>query len=738
MTVEPDDPFVEVRRALATTAAARTGADGLIVGLTDGPTVRYRMGVGLFEGEDFDASLLVPAARPLLEGRSMEGDGTEAVSPQVREMIDRLGITSVLSAPVQAATRTCGVIIAVRAGSAPFGPQERSALEELARFVGQAIEAAWALRTAYGWLTIDDAPIGMAVSSVDGTFIEVNQSFAACLGWLPEQLIGRTFQSISHSDDVELNLLLHQAIADGTPRFRMEHEYCRPDGAVVWADLSFTIVRDAQGRAQQVISQIVDITDWRNAEHELAHRAKTDRLTGLPNRRRFTDIVAGALLAAERKGTTIAVLFLDLDRFSVVNESIGHEGGDDVLREVAQRLRLAARKGETVGRFAADAFAILCEDVGHPAEARHVGTRLLAALHHPVLVGGREVRAAASVGVALGGVTRPSSAAALLREADAACSLAKARGGGTVAIFDEKLRNRADTRLDVEAALHHAVRRHELRLFYQPEVNLRTGRLVGFEALLRWEHPTLGLLAPEDLGFLAVAEESGLVVEIGHWVLLAAAEQMGSWRRRWPELQPISMGVNVAARQLADPRLVEHVARARQAVGPGAPLCLEVTETDVLASSSEAMLTLERLRREGVKVALDDLGTGYASLAYVADFEADVLKVDRSFTAALADRAAAAVVAALVSLAQNLKQDVVAEGVETVEQAGLLLAMGCEVAQGFLCGKPASADELEPLLATAAAGLPVFHLQGPQVGLLPQQAQVHEQGIPAQRGQPLP
>jgi diguanylate cyclase (GGDEF)-like protein/PAS domain S-box-containing protein len=731
VTVDRDGPLPEVLRALAAEAAGRLGADGLTVGLTEGPIVHYRTGVGVFEGEDFDASFLVPAARPLLEGRTMEGDGTEEVSPVVREMIERLGIRAVLSSPIQAHDRTCGVIIAVRSRTVPFSQDERSALEELARFVGKAIEAAWALRTPYGWLTIDDAPIGMAVSSVDGTFIEVNQSFAACLGWRREQLIGRTFQSISRSDDVELSLLLHQAIADGTPRFRMEHEYVRPDGAVVWADLSFTIVRDENGRAQQVISQIVDITDWRNAEHELAHRAKTDRLTGLPNRRRFTDNVASAIVAAERSDGTVAVLFLDLDRFSVVNESIGHEGGDDMLREVGRRLRLAARRGETVARFAADAFAILCENVDGPAEARRVATRLLAALHHPVVVGGREVRAAASVGVALGGAARPSSAAALLREADAACSLAKARGGGTVAIFDETLRDRAATRLDVEAALHHAVRRDELRLFYQPEVNLRTGCLVGFEALLRWEHPALGLLAPE--GFLAVAEESGLVVEIGHWVLLAAAEQMGAWRRRWPELQSISMGVNVAARQLSDPRLPEHVSRARQAAGPGAPLCLEVTESELLASTSDAMLTLARLRREGVKVALDDLGTGYASLAYVAGLEADVLKVDRSFTAGLADRAPAAVVAALVSLAQNLRQEVVAEGVETPEQAGMLLAMGCEVAQGFLCGKPASAEELEPLLATAAAGLPVFLVQDPPE----EQAQEQQQGICLQRGQPL-
>lgn len=696
---------------MATRAASLTDADGVTIGLTDGPTVRFRLGIGVFDGHDFDASLLVPAARPLLEGRSLLGDGTEAVSPAVRAWIERLGIRSVLSAPILAGTRTCGVITAVRCGDVPFGPAQLEAFTDLANFAGNAVEAAWALRTAYGWLTLDSAPIGMAVSAVDGTFIEVNRSFAACLGFEPHDLVGRTFQSISHPDDVELSQrLLDRAIDDGSTAFRMEERYCRPDKSVVWADLSVTIVRDSTGQAQQLISQVVDVTDRVEAELLLVHRASHDRLTGLLNRRRFSDIVTAAIDAARTGGTTLAVLFLDLDRFKLVNESLGHDGGDSVLGEVARRLRRAALSGETVGRFGADEFVILCEDVDGQAGARRVASRLLAALRQPVTVDGREVRTAASVGVSVGGAVRPGAASALLREADAACSLAKARGGGTVAMFDESLRDRAEERLDVEAALHHAVGRAELRLFYQPEVDLRTGCLVGMEALLRWEHPVHGLLAPE--GFLAVAEESGLVVEIGHWVLLAAAEQMGAWRRRWPGLASVSMGVNVAARQLSDPRLPELVARAREVAGPGAPLCLEVTETELLASTADATVVLARLRREGARVALDDLGTGYASLAYVAGLEADVLKVDRSFTSGLGvHRAQSAVVAALVSLGHSLGQEMVAEGVETVEQARLLLDLGCNVAQGYLCGKPASADDLVPLLEQAAAGAPIFRLK---------------------------
>jgi len=710
VTAAPGDASDDVVRAIAAHAVALTGADGVIVGLSDGPTVRFRLGVGVFEGSEFEASLLVPPARPLLGGHGTLGDGSEAVSPAVRAEIERLGIRSVVSTPVTAAQRTCGVITAVRCGPVPFGPAHLDALNGLAGFIGDAIEAAWGLRTAYGWLTLESAPIGMAVSAIDGTFLEVNRYFAACLGWEPRDLVGRTFQSISHPDDVGVSQrLLDRAVEDGSTAFRKEERYCRPDGSVVWADLSVTIVRDANGVAHQLISQVVDVTDRVEAQLLLAHRAGHDRLTGLVNRRRFTDIVAMAVDAAKRRGTTIAVLFLDLDRFNVVNESIGHEGGDAVLIEVARRLRLAARSGETVGRFAADAFAILCEDLSDSGEPRRIAARLLASLRQPVVVGGREVPAAASVGVALGGASRPTSAPTLLREADAACSLAKLRGGGTVANFDEAL-DRAGERLDVEAALHHAVSRRELRLFYQPQVNLRSGCLVGLEALLRWEHPTLGLLRPES--FMAVAEETGLVVEIGHWVLLAAAEQMGAWRRRWPILAAVSMGVNVAARQLSDPRLPNLVAQARAATEPGAPLCLEVTETDLLASTADATRVLAQLRSQGARVVLDDLGTGYASLAYVAGFEADSLKVDRSFTDGLGThRAQSAVVAALVSLGRSLGQDVVAEGVETVEQARLLLDLGCEVAQGYLCGKPASADELIPLLEQAASGSPVFRLQ---------------------------
>ncbi len=710
MTVEHELAFDKVVRAVGAQAAALTGADGVIVGITDGPAVHFRCGVGIFEGSDFTASLLVPPARPLLGGRGMIGDGTEDVSPPVRKEIDRLGVTSVVSTPVLASERPCGVITAVRCGADPFGPAELDALNGLADLVGDAIEGAWTLRSAYGWLTLDRAPIGTAVSAVDGTFLEVNRSFASFLGWEPEELVGRTFQSISHPEDVDLgHRLLERAIEDGSTAFRMEEHFCRPDGREVWADLSVTIVRDPSGQPQQLISQMVDVTDRVEAELLLAHRASHDRLTGLPNRRRFTDTVSTAVNVAQRLGTTIAVLFLDLDRFKVVNESIGHEGGDAVLCEVGRRLRLAATSRETVARFGADIFAILCEDLHDPGDARRAAVRLLAALQQPVLVDGREVRTAASIGIGLGGASRPSSASVLLREADAACSLAKVRGGGTVAMFDEALRDRAEEWLDVEAALNHAVGRQELRLLYQPEVNLRSGQLVGFEALVRWEHPTLGLLAPED--FLTVAEESGLVVEIGNWVLLAAAEQMGAWRRRWPALAAISMGVNVAARQLSDLRLPDLVARARQAAGPGAPLCLEVTETELLASTADAGKVLARLRREGARVALDDLGTGYASLAYVAGLEADVLKVDRSFTAGLGvHRASTAVVAALISLGRSLGQSMVAEGVETLEQARLLLDLGCEVAQGYLCGKPASAEELASLLATAAAGSPVFRI----------------------------
>ncbi len=705
---EQDDGFARVARAVAARACALTGADGVIIGITDGPVVRFRFGVGVFEDSDFEGSLLVPPARALLEGRGMQGGADEAVSPGVRAEIERLGVRSVISAPVMTAQRRCAVMTAVRVGDVAFDHRELRALTDLARLAGDAIESAWALRSAYGWLTLESAPIGMAVSALDGTFLEVNHAFASCLGWEPQELVGRSFHSITHGDDVGASQrLLDQAIDDGSTAFRIEQRCCRPDGTVVWAVLSVTVVRSPAGEPQQLISQVVDVTDRVRAERLLAHRARHDRLTGLLNRAGFTDVVEAATTTARRSGTTLAVLFLNLDRFKVVNESIGHEGGDAVLREVARRLRLAVGSSDTVARFAADAFAILCEDVKDQENARWLASHLLTALHQPVVVADREIRAAASVGVAVGGASRPVSAAVLLREADAACSLAKVRGGSTIAMFDEALRDRAHERLDVEAALLHAVRRHELRLLYQPEVELRTGRLTGFEALLRWEHPTLGLLAPE--GFIQVAEESGLVVEMGHWVLEAAAEQMGAWRRRWPSLSEVSMGVNVAARQLADPRFPAYVASACALVGPGKPLCLEVTETELLASATAAQAVLARLRRSGVRVALDDLGTGYSSLAYVAGLEADVLKVDRSFTAGLGRRAShAAVVAAIVSLGHSLGHSVVAEGVETAEQARLLAELGCDMAQGYLCGRPADAGELVPLLEQAAAGSPVF------------------------------
>jgi diguanylate cyclase (GGDEF)-like protein len=422
------------------------------------------------------------------------------------------------------------------------------------------------------------------------------------------------------------------------------------------------------------------------AADELSHVALHDPLTKLPNRSLFIDRTTHALAAARRSGTWTAVLFLDVDDFKRVNDVFGHSVGDTLLREIAIRLSGVVRPTDTVARFGGDEFTILCPGLAAEEDAVQVAQRIVAALDRPFRTGARQLRAGASVGIAFtpaGG----SDADALVRDADTAMYRAKERGRGGYEVFDEAVRERVIARLQIENALRHALDRGELRLAYQPFFSLDRQRLLGFEALLRWNSPELGLVRPNE--FIPIAEQSGLMQRIGTWVLHEACREIGELRLARPDLD-LGVAVNVSARQIHDPDLPQIVAEALHEHGlPGSALALEIRESDLIADAEGVRDSLDQLCKLGVRLMLDDFGTGLSSLSYLKRFPVDTLKIDRSFVAGLGhDDGDRAIVAAIMGVAQALELRVIAEGVETAEQANELIALGCGVAQGFRYAEP--------------------------------------------------
>ncbi|MDT7713735.1 MAG: hypothetical protein QOG46_2638, partial [Pseudonocardiales bacterium] len=442
------------------------------------------------------------------------------------------------------------------------------------------------------------------------------------------------------------------------------------------------------------------------AQGGLAHRVLHDPLTDLPNRTLFLDRLELALARLHRHRCSIAVLFIDLDNFKVVNDSLGHNAGDRLLVELAARLRDAMRPSDTIARFGGDEFVVLCEDITEARDAVYVGERIVAAASEPFQLDAREMFVTASVGVALA-IDGDATPETLLRDADAAMYRAKEQGRGRVEVFDEALRARIMERLDLENGLRRALKRGELRVYYQPEVSAAKGRMVAVEALVRWEHPERGLLQPSD--FVPLAEEIGLIVEIGEWVLNEACHQIAEWRRKGAD---IDVAVNVSARQLAQRDIVEVVRGALERSGlPPEALCLEITESAVMRDPEAALATLTLVKELGVKVALDDFGVGFSSLAQLKEMlPLHALKVDRSFISGIADDDRnSAIVAAVVMMATTLGLTAIAEGVETEAQALQARALGCDVSQGFFFTAPGppeliaqgfGGDELPDVLAT--------------------------------------
>ncbi|HJQ24902.1 MAG TPA: EAL domain-containing protein [Blastocatellia bacterium] len=471
-------------------------------------------------------------------------------------------------------------------------------------------------------------------------------------------------------------------------------KFVRLDGQARDVEVVMASVTYGGKPATQILTR--DITERRRAEEQLLHDAFHDTLTGLPNRALFLDhLKLAAHHSRRRQGYLFAVLFIDLDRFKVINDSLGHMVGDQFLVAIARRLESCLREGDTIARLGGDEFTILLDGIKDYSDAQRVAERVQEVLDQPFTLAGRELFVTASVGIKFAGVgdEQPED---LLRDADTAMYCAKALGKAQYQVFDARMHKRAMTLLQIESDLRRAIERQEFFVNYQPIVTLKSGRICGFEALVRWQHPERGLISPSE--FIPVAEDAGLVIPIDRWVLKQACQQMRQWQTTFPITRQMKMSVNLSCKQFMQASIVEQVMETLRETGLAPQnLKLEITESVMMERGDQAMTALEQLSRAGIELSLDDFGTGYSSLSYIHRFPVTTLKIDQSFIKRMSGEQNGEIVRTVVALARNLGMEVVAEGIETMMQLDQLKALGCEQGQGYYFSEPlgaASATEL--------------------------------------------
>jgi diguanylate cyclase (GGDEF)-like protein/PAS domain S-box-containing protein len=543
---------------------------------------------------------------------------------------------------------------------------------------------------------LDVADDAFVETDGEGVVTEWNRRSEEIFGWARDEVLGRPITTflVAPAERVifqrDLESVTH-APHTGERAHRRELSLVHRGGSVVEVTGYAYVV--GSGADLRIGGFLRDRAEERTAGEALAHAYLHDGLTGLPNRTLFTYRLAYALAKGSRAPGSVAVLVLDLDRFKAINDALGHEVGDEVLVTVAERLEAADGAAEVIARLSGDEFLVLFDGDDAERDAGTFAQRALHALATPIRTGEGEVFVTASIGIASTS-PRVREATPLLSNADAAMYQAKKRGGGSVELFGEVLRTRVLDRMHTERALHRALERRELRLFYQPVVEIGGNEAIGVEALLRWHHPEHGLVAPGR--FVPVAEESGLIIPIGAWVLHEACRQLCMWRSQQMGGPPGAVEVNLSARQIDHPEIVATVQRILEDTGlPPASLTLEITESALMHDASSALRVLRALKDLGVTLAIDDFGTGYSSLSHLQRFPLDILKIDKSFVDELGDhRGGAEIVAAVVKLAHALGLQVIAEGVETEQQLAVLSRLGCDFAQGYLFSRPAPAHEL--------------------------------------------
>lgn len=544
------------------------------------------------------------------------------------------------------------------------------------------------------------APIGMALTTPAGDFLYVNRSLQEMLGYTPAAMAGMNLVELTHPDDaIGAQRFFKQLAAGELRQFQGETRYLKADGETMLAALTVSTIKDSAGEPFQFVAQIEDVTARRTAEDQLTHQVLHDTLTGLPNRLLLFDRLRQSLERAKRLPGSVAVMFVDLDGFKMVNDSMGHDAGDELLKEVSSRLVSAVRPSDTVARLGGDEFVVVCESLPDESEATSIARRIKESVSAPCFLESGEARVTASLGIVFASPhhTEPDT---LIREADTAMFLAKSRGKDRHEVFDEALRRRAEARLRTQDKLSRAIPDERLFLEYQPIVSMDTGELRGVEALLRYHDPISGVMLPS--AFVDIAEESGLILSLGTWALEEACRQAAAWRSEFQS--KINVMVNLSPRQAARPRLLETVMNALGTTGlEPSGLCLELTESVLMEATDTTVKTLEALRDEGISLGIDDFGTGYTSVTYLKRFPVEFLKIDRSFVEGLPRRRDdAAIVRAVIGLSKGMGLTTIAEGVETEGQREFLLAAGCDEAQGFYFGRPEHPEKIAEKLASGS------------------------------------
>jgi diguanylate cyclase (GGDEF)-like protein/PAS domain S-box-containing protein len=575
-----------------------------------------------------------------------------------------------------------------------------AAVGQLARVV----ERAWAEAAAEEALVMAEVAHD-AFIAVDehGVIVDWNPEAEVVFGWSRDEAVGRALADLAvparHRPIYERHLHALVQNLDGAagplvPRrelvavHRSGSEF--PVQVTVWAG--------GRDGSRSIRGFVRDLSERKRFEGQLASQALHDRLTGLPNRVLLRDRLEHALARAARRGAAVALLIADVDRFKVVNESMGHDGGDRLLVAVAERLTELLRPGDTVARMGGDEFALLCEDIGGYQEAAGIASRVVGAFEKPFHIQGTDLALTASVGVAVGSLAGPAPEL-LLRDADVAMYRAKDSGRDRYEVFDETMLADASERLSVENDLRRGIVEGQLRLYYQPIVHIDTGAIAGFEALVRWQHPVRGLLGPVE--FIPTAEQTGLIVPLGRFVLAEACLQAASWADMHVTGEQLRISVNVSAKQLAQPGWSDEVAQALAESGL-APrqLVLEITESVLMEDTDNTAIRLEELRRLGVRIAIDDFGTGYSSLGYLRRLPVDILKIDKSFIDGVAEGPhESALARAVVKLASTLRLEAVAEGITNRKQLLQLRRLRCPYGQGFYFARPQPTDAIPELLA---------------------------------------
>lgn len=539
--------------------------------------------------------------------------------------------------------------------------------------------------------------------------IYINNAFLKVTAYRAGEVIGKNSQLLVGDETAQSELdSLCQQLTQGESA-QAELLFYRKDGTTFWADINTVPIHNEHGQLTHYVSVMREATERKQAEEQLRRNAFHDSLTGLPNRLMFMERLAQTVEYAKRDpGSSFALLFLDLDRFKVINDSLGHLIGDQLLITIARRLESCLQKTDLVARLGGDEFTILLEDITDLTEANSVADRIHKALAEPFDLSGHEIFTSVSIGIAMSCNMDLTSAEDVLRGADIAMYRAKAQGKSCHEVFDTEMHRNVVTLMQLETDLRRAIERQEFELFYQPIVSLSTGRIAGFEALVRWPHPEKGYISPGE--FISLAEETGLIMPLGNWVLRQACQQLRQWQLQFSHQLPLTISVNLSSRQFSQPNLPEQVQAILEETNLSpTSLKLEITESAIMENTESAMAMLMNIKQLGVQLSVDDFGTGYSSLGYLYRFPMDVLKIDQSFVSRIdVDGEKLELVRTITTLSWNLGMDVVAEGVETTKQLAQLKALKCEYGQGHLFAPAMSAEKMETFLSHPVH--PLMHL----------------------------